>query len=70
MDVNKHERLSNITLRHKLKLKNSVFIAGLHFAVTVRSMTIWIVYQRHLKAINHDVCSSIDKLPIIYQTEL
>jgi hypothetical protein len=31
MDVNEHERLSNITLRHKLKLSNSAFIAVLHF---------------------------------------
>ena len=26
MDVNEHERLSNITFRHKLKLGNSAFI--------------------------------------------
>ena len=27
MDVNEHERLFNFTLRHKLKQRNSVFIA-------------------------------------------
>ena len=32
MDVIEHERLSNITLRHKIKLKNSTFIAVLHFS--------------------------------------
>ena len=39
MDVNEHERLSNITCRHKLKLKkrNSTLIAVLHFSVTVVS---------------------------------
>ena len=26
MDVNEHERLSNFSLRHKLKLKNNAFI--------------------------------------------
>jgi hypothetical protein len=26
MDVNEHERLSNFTLRHKLKLKSNAFI--------------------------------------------
>jgi hypothetical protein len=36
-DVNEHERLSNFTLRHKLKWRNSAFIAVLHFIVTIRS---------------------------------
>jgi len=31
MDVKEHERLSNITLRHKLKSKNSTFIVVLYF---------------------------------------
>ena len=35
--VNVHERLSNFTLRHKLKRRNSAFIAVLHFTVTVGS---------------------------------
>jgi len=39
MDVNEHERLTNITLRHKLKYRNSTFIAALHFTVTVGSST-------------------------------
>ena len=34
MDVNKHERLSNITLRHKLEFRNIAFMAVLHFTVT------------------------------------
>jgi len=37
MVVKEHERLSNITLRHKLKKKNSAFIVVLHSIVTVRS---------------------------------
>jgi len=32
MDVNKHEILSNITLRHKLKLRNSAFIVDPHLS--------------------------------------
>ena len=32
VDVNEHERLSNITLRHKLKQRNSTFIAVVHFS--------------------------------------
>jgi len=36
MDVNEHERLSNTTLRHKLKLRNSAFIAVLHFCLLDR----------------------------------
>jgi len=37
MVVNEHERLSNITLRHKLKKRNTAFIVVLHSIVTVRS---------------------------------
>jgi hypothetical protein len=44
MDVNEHERLSNITLRHKLKQRNSAFIAVLHFTVTVCSSTMSITH--------------------------
>jgi hypothetical protein len=33
MDIIEHERLSNITLRHKLKWGNNEFIAVLHFTV-------------------------------------
>ena len=40
MDVNEHERLSNVTLRHKLKKRDSTFIAILHFTVTLGSSTI------------------------------
>jgi hypothetical protein len=35
MDVHEHERIPNITPRHKLRLMNSEFIAVLHFTVTV-----------------------------------
>ena len=42
MDVNEHERLSNVTLRHKLKKRDSTFIAILHFTVTLGSSTIYI----------------------------
>jgi hypothetical protein len=35
MDVNEHEGQSNFTLRQKIKLRNSAFIAVLHFTVTV-----------------------------------
>jgi hypothetical protein len=34
-DVNEHERLSNITLKHKSKQRNIASIAVLHFAVEV-----------------------------------
>ena len=39
VDVNEHERLFHITLRHEFKkiLRNSVFIVVLHFTVTVKS---------------------------------
>jgi uncharacterized membrane protein len=30
IDVNEHERLSNITIRYKLKKRNTVFIVVLH----------------------------------------
>ena len=35
MDTNEHGRLSNMTLTHKLKQKNNVLVAVLHFTVTV-----------------------------------
>jgi hypothetical protein len=38
MDVNGHERLSNITLRQEFKKLKSTFIAVLLFTVTVRSL--------------------------------
>ena len=34
MDVNRHERLFNITPRHKFKKTNIAFIAVLHFTFT------------------------------------
>ena len=34
MDVNKYERLSSLTLRHKIKKRNSAFIAVLHFTIS------------------------------------
>ena len=39
MDVNEHERISNITLRPKFKYRNRACIAVLHFTVTVWSST-------------------------------
>ena len=35
MDVNKYERLFNITLRHQIMSRNSICIAILHFTVTI-----------------------------------
>ena len=35
MDVNGHERLFNITLRHEFKKRNIAFIVDLHFTFTV-----------------------------------
>jgi len=40
IDVHEYERLSNITLIHKLKERNSTFIAVLHFTVTIWSSTL------------------------------
>ena len=37
MDINEHEILPNITLRYKLKQRNNIFIAVLHFTVTEES---------------------------------
>jgi len=45
MNVNGHERLFYITLRHKLKSRNSAFIAVLHFGVTVGSSTVSITHN-------------------------
>ena len=42
MDVNEHERLFNITLRHKFKKGNSSCIVVLQFTVTVVSSTLGI----------------------------
>ena len=47
MDVNEHERLSNITLRHTLKLRNNAVIVVLHFTVTVKSSTTTITHGVH-----------------------
>ena len=33
VDANQHERLTNFTLRHKLKLNNNICIAVLYFIV-------------------------------------
>jgi len=38
MGENEHERLLNITLRHKFKWRISAFIAVMHFTVIVRSL--------------------------------
>jgi hypothetical protein len=32
MDLNENERISKITIRHKLKKRSSTFIAVLHFS--------------------------------------
>ena len=44
MVVNEHERLSNFTLRHKLKYWNKAYIAVLHFTVTIGSSIMCIPY--------------------------
>ena len=44
MDVNEHNRLSNIMLRHKLKNRNGDCIAILHFTITVSSSTLNITH--------------------------
>jgi len=52
MDVNEHEKLSNITLiliRHTLKYHNNTFIAVLHMRVTVGSLVIIMSINRTLK---------------------
>jgi len=51
MDVNEHERLSNITLSIN-KETNSTFIAVLHFTVTVGSSTMSISHT--LKCVWND----------------
>ena len=38
MDVNEHERLSNITLRYTLKYMNCTVIALLHYLITARTL--------------------------------
>jgi hypothetical protein len=38
MDVNEHERLSNLTLPHKFKKRNSACIGVLHLTVTIGSL--------------------------------
>jgi hypothetical protein len=51
MDVDKHKRLSNITLRH-----NSTCIAVLHFTRVIGSSTMSITHmQKHVK--RHQACS-------------
>ena len=40
MEINGHERLFNITRIYKLKYRNNVFNADLHFTFTVRFSTI------------------------------
>jgi hypothetical protein len=45
MDVNEHKRLFNITLRQNLNLRNSAFIAVLHFTVTVGSSIMRIIHM-------------------------
>jgi hypothetical protein len=39
MDVNEHVRLFNSTLRHTFKIRNSAFIAVLHFTVPINAST-------------------------------
>jgi hypothetical protein len=54
MDANEYERLSNITHGHKLKKRNSGFIAILHFTVTVGSLA---MIKTH---ITYSLCLSIN----------
>jgi hypothetical protein len=39
MDLNEHERLSNITLKHKVKSNKNIFILLFYTSVTVGSST-------------------------------
>jgi hypothetical protein len=56
MDVNKHERLHNITLRNKLKSRNSICLfTSISFLITCCSFTLawflewsWIVFHVYL----------------------
>jgi hypothetical protein len=45
MDVNEHERLSNLTLPHKFKKRNSACIGVLHLTVTIGSLMSIIPYN-------------------------
>ena len=69
MDVNEHERLSNITLR--LVQRDTAFIAVLHFIVTGESSTINITHTLFTSAggsstinITHTLFTSTDKFYI------
>jgi hypothetical protein len=42
MDLNENERISNITIIHKLTKRSSTSIAVLHFTVTVRNSSLGI----------------------------
>jgi hypothetical protein len=42
MDLSENERISNITIRHKLKERSSTSIAVLHLTVTVRNSSMGI----------------------------
>jgi hypothetical protein len=44
MDVNDEDRLSNITITHILKYKNSACIVVLHFIVTIGFSTMRITH--------------------------
>jgi len=44
LDIDEHERLSNVTLRHKLNYRNIAIITGLHFTLTVETSTVRITH--------------------------
>jgi len=61
MDVNEHNRLSNITLRHKIKQTNSAFSALLYFTVTVRSSVSSVTHTLKwvICALTENVCTHL-----------
>jgi hypothetical protein len=46
IDLSEHKRLSNIAPRHKLKKRNNVCIAVLHFTVNIGSSTMSITHTQ------------------------
>ena len=73
MDVNEHDTVSNVTLRHKLKYKNSAFTVILHFTVTVESSTLstthtMLIFIVSIKQFdNYNIC--IFSSTLVYQRQ-
>ena len=58
MNVNEHEGLFNITLRHKLKSRNSTFIVLPHSTFRVESSTMRIDHQYYKMGVKAPLVSS------------